>query len=209
MSPDWFANAFATLFFIVDPIGLAPIFLALTQGMTQTQRRSVALRASIAAAGILTVFAVAGGPLLDVLGITLPAFRIAGGLLLFWTAAEMIFEKRQERKKTTAEQSIGKDRIQQIAIFPLAIPLMSGPGAISATVLIASDNATLLSQGFLIAIVCLIISICHLIFMLAEKIDRLLGETGRTILSRLLGVLLAALSVQFVADGIIDIAQGV
>lgn len=204
---DWIINAFTTLFVIIDPIGLAPIFLVLTQGMTRQERRSVALRASLMAAAILTVFALVGSALLDALGITLSAFRIAGGLLLFWTASEMIFEKRQARKQDAAKRSISKDDIRQIAVFPLAIPLMSGPGAISATVLLASEQPILINYSILIGIICFILMLCFIIFELSEKIDKLLGETGRTILGRLLGVLLAALSVQFVVDGVSAIVK--
>jgi len=204
MPIDWIINAFTTLAVIIDPVGLAPIFLVLTHGMTKPERRLVAIRASLTACGILVAFAFAGAALLNALGITLSAFRIAGGLLLFWTAFEMIFEKRLVRKKHTAEQSISKDHIRQIAVFPLAIPLMSGPGAISATVLLASNQPASLNYGLLIltGIIGIILALCFFVFELAEKIDPLLGETGRTIMERLLRVLLAALSVQFVVDGI-------
>lgn len=209
MPIDWLVNAFTTLFVIIDPIGLAPIFLVLTAGMSQGERKAIARRASLTAFVILTTFAIAGTPLLDALGITLPAFRIAGGLLLFWTAAEMIFEKREERKKQTAKRSVTKDDMRKLAVFPLAIPLMAGPGAISATVLLAPSEPNIIAYGFLIGIITLIIAICYVIFIAADKIDPLLGETGRALLGRLLGVLLSALSVQFVVDGIIAIAKAV
>lgn len=202
MPIDWLVNAFATLFVIIDPIGLAPIFLVLTQGMSRKDRGSIALRASLTAFVILAAFAIAGGELLAVLGITLSAFRIAGGLLLFWIAAEMIFEKRVERKTKTAKRSVSKDDIRSLAIFPLSIPLMAGPGAISATVILASDELSYLDYALLVGVIFVIMALCYLVFRLAERIDPLLGEAGRILLSRLLGVLLAALSVQFVVDGI-------
>lgn len=207
MPIEWLINSFTTLFVIVDPIGLAPIFLALTQGMSNADRRAVAWRATLVAAFILTGFALVGGPLLGALGISLPAFRIAGGLLLFWTAFEMIFEKRNERKTQTLERSVSKSDIQNLAIFPLAIPLLAGPGAISATVLLASSQNEWLGLGYLIGLIIVILALCYLTFLAATPIDRILGEMGRALLSRLLGVLLAALAIQFVADGILAIAK--
>lgn len=202
MAFDWLINAFATLFVIIDPLGLLPIFLVVTQGMSKAERRSVALRAALTSAAILVTFALVGGALLNALGITLPAFRIAGGLLLFWTAFEMVFEKRQERKEKTATKSITIDDIRSVAIFPLAIPLMAGPGAISATVLLASERTEPVEIALLIGVILLILLSAFVIFLTAETLDRMIGQTGRTLLSRLLGVLLAALSVQFVADGV-------
>ncbi|MBA4783253.1 MAG: MarC family protein [Rhizobiales bacterium] len=208
MPIDWLTNAVTTLFVIIDPIGLAPIFLAVTQGMSRDERRTVALRSCLTAAGILTVFALLGGVLLASLGITLSAFRIAGGLLLFWTAAEMVFERREKRKTNTAKLAITKDQVRQVAIFPLAIPLMAGPGAISATVLLASSEPSIATYGALIGIIWAILALCFVVFLLADRIDPLLGVTGRALLGRLLGILLAALSVQFVVDGILAIAAG-
>ena len=138
MPIEWLINSFTTLFVIMDPIGLAPIFLALTIGMSNADRRAIAWRASLVSAVILISFALVGGAFLETLGISLPAFRIAGGLLLFWPAFEMIFEKRVERKTNAAERTVSKSDIQNLAVFPLAITLMAGPGAIPATVLIAS-----------------------------------------------------------------------
>ena len=156
---------------------------------------------------MLIAFAVAGEPLIGVLGISLPAFRIAGGLLLFAIAFEMVFERRSERKAVTAEKATGHD-LAHLAVFPLAIPLISGPGAISATILLASTARTWLQLAGLIAVIVGIIATCLAFFMLAPRIDRALGETGRVVVSRLLGVILAALAVQFVADGVMEIARG-
>src|SRR5690606_22244583 len=136
---DVIFNAFVTILVTIDPPGLAPLFLALTPGMDRKQRMQVASRATIIGFGILTLFAVAGVVILSVFGITLPAFRVAGGLLLFFIAFEMIFERRTERKEKSAETAITKDHIRNIAAFPLAIPLMAGPGAISATVLLSGS----------------------------------------------------------------------
>ena len=195
-------NAFVTLLVTIDPPGLAPLFLALTAGMNRAERRQVAMRASIIGFALLAVFAVAGAAILVMFGITLPAFRVAGGLLLFWIAFEMIFERRQERKGKSADAAITIDHIRNIAAFPLAIPLIAGPGAISATVLLSGSLSTVAGTLMLLAIVAACIAITFLVLVLAERIDGVLGETGRSILTRLLGVILAALAVQFVADGI-------
>ena len=206
MPIEWLINSFTTLFVIIDPIGLAPIFLALTMGMSNADRRAIAWRASLVSAVILILFALVGGAFLETLGISLPAFRIAGGLLLFWTAFEMIFEKRVERKTNAAERTVSKSDIQNLAVFPLAIPLMAGPGAISATVLIASAQTEWLGLGYLIGLILVIVAICYVVFLASTGIDRFLGDMGRTLLSRLLGVILSALAIQFIADGVIAIA---
>ena len=206
MPIEWLINSFTTLFVIMDPIGLAPIFLALTMGMSNADRRAIAWRASLVSAVILILFALVGGAFLETLGISLPAFKIAGGLLLFWTAFEMIFEKRVERKTNAAERTVSKSDIQNLAVFPLAIPLMAGPGAISATVLIASGQTEWIGLGYLIGLILVIVAICYVIFLASTGIDRFLGDMGRTLLSRLLGVILSALAIQFIADGVIAIA---
>ncbi|HVW55867.1 MAG TPA: MarC family protein [Rhizobiaceae bacterium] len=202
--PSWdiLFNAFVTLLVTIDPPGLAPLFLALTGGMNRSQRQQVAIRASLIGFIVLAVFALAGAEILGVFGITLPAFRVAGGMLLFFIAFEMIFEKRQDRKEKSADTAITQDMIHDIAAFPLAIPLIAGPGAISATVLLSGKFHGPLSVLGLIAIILACLVISYLVFVLAEHIDRFLGATGRSVLTRLLGVILAALAVQFVADGI-------
>lgn len=199
---DQLFNAFLTILVTIDPPGLAPLFLALTTGMNRAERTQVSIRASLIAFGVMTLFAVAGAAILSVFGITLPAFRVAGGFLLFYIAFEMIFEKRQDRKEKTADVAITKDLIHNIAAFPLAIPLIAGPGAISATVLLSGTFREPAAKAALVGIIAACILLTYMVFLLAERIDRLLGETGRSILTRLLGVMLAALAVQFVADGV-------
>jgi multiple antibiotic resistance protein len=201
-SYDSLFNAFVTMLVTIDPPGLAPLFLALTRGMTREQRRQVGLRASIIGSLVLTLFALAGAAILSVFGITLPAFRVAGGLLLFFISFEMIFERRQERKEKSADAAITKDHIHNIAAFPLAIPLIAGPGAISATVLLSASLPGVAGQAALVGVILVSIVLTYLVFVLAERVDGFLGQTGRSILTRLLGVILAALAVQFVADGI-------
>ncbi len=203
---DVLFNALVTLLVTIDPPGLAPLFLALTSGMNRAERMQVATRATVIGFAVLALFAVAGTAILALFGITLPAFRVAGGLLLFYIAFEMIFERRQQRHEKSAERAITKDMIQNVAVFPLAIPLIAGPGAISAAILLSGDLAGPAPRAALVGIIFGIITLTWLVFLLSERVDHLLGETGRTILSRLLGVILAALAVQFVADGIKAIA---
>jgi len=200
---EYFLTALTTLMVTVDPPGLAPIFLSLTLGMTAPERRAVAIRATIIAAGIMAGFAWFGAPVLKLLGISFPAFRIAGGLLLFWIAFEMIFELRGRRKSNVARTAIDEDHIRNVAAFPLAIPLMAGPGTITATMLTAgaaSGDAAKLSA--LMAVIIIVCVSCFLVFLVAEKLSKLLGTTGNVVLTRLLGVILAALAIQFVIDGI-------
>jgi len=211
---DYLLNAFATLLVTIDPIGLAPLFLAVTRGASAEMRSVIAVRASVIATIILVAFALTGTMVLTFLGISLPAFRIAGGLLLFWIAFEMVFEKREKRKQATAAQAVHADRadavpslqapedLRHIAVFPLAIPLIAGPGAISATILMASRAPSTGALALLILLIAAMIGSCLLVFRAAHTVDRHLGDTGRSVLTRLLGVLLSALSVQFVADGV-------
>ncbi len=201
-TPDMLVNALTTLLVTLDPPGLAPVFLGLTVGMTAVQRREVAARGSMIAFGILATFALFGSGVLGLLGISIGAFRIAGGMLLFWISFEMVFEKRQERKERTSQMAITIDHIRNIAVFPLALPLIAGPGAISATMLLAGTFTSAADRALLIAVIGLIMLGLYVTLLIAERLDRFLGMTGRAILTRLLGVILAALSVQFVVDGI-------
>jgi multiple antibiotic resistance protein len=202
MPLDFAISALLTLFVVVDPIGLVPSFLAVTEGMPLPARRGVALRASIIGGAILLGAALLGDWLFRTLGISLPAFRIAGGLLLFSIASEMVFGVRLRRESEAAEEAL-EERARNVAAFPLAIPLMAGPGAITATVLLSGRAAgNLPRMGILIAVVLLVAIACFVAFIFAHRISRLLGLTGNIVLARLLGVLLAALAVQFVVDGV-------
>ena len=204
MDIEFLKTAFLTLFVAVDPPGLAPIFLALTSSLSVAERKQTAIRSVIIAFGILLAAALAGQKLLSALGIGIPAFRIAGGLLLFYIAAEMVFERRAPRKANSAGTTIAKDHPHDLAAFPLAIPLMAGPGAITATILQASEaHGSLLNYVGLAGVIAVVIGSCLAVFLMASPIDRLLGSTGRVVLSRLLGVLLAAMAVQIVGDGIL------
>ncbi len=208
MPLDYVISALVTLLVVVDPIGLAPTFLAVTEALPRRAHRSVALRASIIAGAILIGTALLGDWLFRALGISLPAFRIAGGLLLFTIAFEMVFGVRMRRESEAAEQAV-EEHVRNVAAFPLAIPLLAGPGAITATVLLAGRaNGDLLLTGLLMAVVIFVAATCFVAFVLAGRISGLLGMTGNIVLSRLLGVLLAALAVQFVVDGIRTVLAG-
>jgi multiple antibiotic resistance protein len=203
MWSEFASSALVTLLVTLDPPGLAPIFLSVTRGMSALQRRQVAWRACIIAFLIMAFFGLAGDVVLKVLGVSLPAFRIAGGLLLFWIAFEMVFERRNSRKQHTAEVAITQDHIQNVAAFPLAIPLMAGPGALTAMMLLAGrTHGDTAQMGLLLGLTVLVILSCWITFLLALPISRLLGVTGNVVLTRLLGVILAALAVQFVLDGV-------
>jgi multiple antibiotic resistance protein len=203
MSLDFLKTAFVTLLVTVDPPGLAPVFLGLTFGMAHSVKREIALRATLIAFAILAAFAFGGGALMNALGISIPAFRIAGGLLLFYIAFEMIFELRRERKREFASDAVEIDHVKDLAAFPLAIPLMSGPGSITATILLTGRaNGDWRALAGLMAIVALVMLLCYATFLLAQQVGRLLGTTGNLVLSRMLGVVLAALAVQFVIDGV-------
>jgi multiple antibiotic resistance protein len=202
MPYDFLVSALVTLLVVVDPIGLVPSYLATTQGLPRRAQHSVAMRATIIAAVILAGSALIGDWLLHTLSIGMPAFRIAGGLLLFSIASEMVFGLRIERQSRQAEEAI-EEHVRNIAAFPLAIPLMAGPGAITATILLAgrSGGDTKLLV-LLLAVIATVLALCFVVFTLAARISKWLGVTANVVASRLLGVLLAALAVQYVVDGV-------
>jgi len=202
MPLDFLVSALVTLVVVVDPLGLVPGFLAVTHGLPERARRSVALRACLIAAAVLAGSALIGDWLLRTLAIGLPAFRIAGGLLLFSIASEMVFGVRIARQSQEAEEAV-EEHVRNIAAFPLAIPLMAGPGAITASVLLAGrTGGDAWRLAALLGVIALVLMLCLAVFVLAARIARWLGTTGNVVLSRLLGVLLAALAVQFVIDGV-------
>jgi multiple antibiotic resistance protein len=208
MALDYLVSALVTLLVVVDPIGMTPTFLAVTAGLPRRARRQIAVRACFIAAAILVGTALIGNWLLDKLAISLPAFSIAGGLLLFVVASEMVLGVRIERQSKEAEDAI-EEHVRNVAAFPLAIPLMAGPGAITATLLLAGramGQPLLLS--LLGAAVAVVLTACLVAFLIAARIARWLGTTGNVVLSRLLGVLLTALAVQFVIDGVRAVLRG-
>jgi multiple antibiotic resistance protein len=200
---DYLTSALATLLIVADPLLLSALFLAVTHGMSDKERREVALRGSVIALCILVAAGLGGAKLLELLGISLSAFRIAGGLLLLSSAAEMVFDRRSQRLQATADTAVSVDHVRNIAAFPLAIPLMAGPGAITAMILLAgrSGGKTEFLAG-LFGVAALVMLACYLSFLMAERIAKIMGITGRAVITRMLGIILAALAVQFIIDGI-------
>lgn len=189
------APAFVTMFVVIDPIGLSPLFIALTTGMDARQRRAIGLRACVIAAGLLTVFGLAGEVILNAVGITMPAFQIAGGILLFLTALDMLFERRTQRRSG----HVG--RVPDPSVFPLAMPLIAGPGAMASMILLVGQTQSWEGVVAMHAVMLGVLAIVFVLFLVATPLERALGETGTMVVSRLLGMLLAAMSVQFVLNG--------
>ncbi|WP_412505452.1 MarC family protein [Roseovarius sp. SYSU LYC5161] len=201
MEPSFLITAFVTLFVIIDPVGMTPLFVTMTQGMGTARRRVIALRACVTAALILIVFAAFGEAVLEFVGISMPAFRIAGGILLFITALDMLFERRTKRRETRVEEE-EEDESDDPSIFPLAIPLIGGPGAITTVILLAGQKPGLEGLAWVIAVMLSVVLLVFLLFLTAGLLERALGRTGILVVTRLLGMLLAALAVQFVLDGL-------
>ncbi len=198
---DFVFNSFVTLLVVVDPLGLAPIFAALTQGYPEKRKREAAIRGTVLGAAILFVFALVGDGLLGALGVGLPAFRTAGGILLFFLALDMVFGRPTGLRSRTVREQEEDEYSQDISVFPLAIPLVAGPGAIT-TVLLYTGGGSLTQVAVLLAVLLVVLVLTLTSLLLAPRIMRLFGETGANVLSRVLGVLLAALAVQFAIDGI-------
>ena len=202
-----FLSAFVTLFVVIDPPGCAPIFAGLTRDASPLQRRSMAIRSTLIATVLLFLFALVGEKLLSTLGISLDAFRIAGGIMLFLIALEMVFEKRTERREGRADEISRKAAeehrpVEDISVFPMAIPMIAGPGSIATVMLLVSRShgieQTLLVLGALLAVLALTMAA----LLAAGPIMRVLGPKLEAMITRVLGVLLAALAAQFVIDGI-------
>lgn len=199
---DVFLPALTTLFVVVDPLGLMPMFAVMTSGGDRAYRRSMAVRGTVIATIILLLFAFAGESILNFLGITIGAFRIAGGLLLFVTAFEMIFEFRNKRRSHTAEAA-HKPGPEDISVFPLAIPLLAGPGAITSIILLTTPHGdNWLGVALVLLALLLVMALSFVLFLLSGKLMAALGPTVTMVITRLLGVLLAALAAQFIIDGI-------
>jgi multiple antibiotic resistance protein len=199
---NYVTSSFVTLVLVIDPIGLAPAFIALTHDLDASQKRALALRSSAIAAAILIVTALLGNWFLAQLQIGLSAFQISGGILLFGVAARMILGEHMRQESREAE-SAAREKIADLAAYPLAIPLIAGPGAITATLLLASRTGG--NFVWLLALVAIIAAVAFasaLSFLLAGHLARMLGRTGNIVLARLLGIVLAAFATQFVVDGI-------
>ena len=199
---ELFISAFITLFVVIDPPGCAPIYASLTTNAPAAQRRNMALRAVIVAALILLVFAAFGEQLLGALGISLDSFRIAGGIMLFIIALEMVFEKRTERRENRAQEIIDQREIDDVSIFPMAMPMIAGPGSIAAVMLLMSKNEGLDSTLIIMGALGLVLVLTLAGLLLAGPLMKVLGGNVEAVITRVLGVLLGALAVQFVVDGL-------
>ncbi len=202
-----FLLAFAALFVIIDPIGIAPISVSLLSGFDKHQKRKILLRAVLTSFAILAVFGLVGEYILEFTGIGMPAFRISGGFLLFLTALEILFQKRNARRQSQNQASDDAqfDSSNDPSIFPLAIPLIAGPGSMTSIILLMDRFEGDVSAQFIVFAALIVVLLLTISFaMAANKFATVIGDTGMQIINRLLGVLLAALSVQFIADGIFE-----
>ncbi|MBP6689434.1 MAG: MarC family protein [Hyphomonadaceae bacterium] len=199
--------SFVTFFVAIDPVAMAPMFTTMTTRMTPEWRRKMAFKSIAIATGILLAFAFGGAWLLEQIHVSIDAFRIAGGLLLFLIAVDMLFEKRSERREERAEQ-VAQHQAQHpeaqddISVFPLAIPLISGPGAIASIMLFFAQHEDIASRGVILLGVGANLALCLIAFLMAAPLSKIMGETVASMLTRIFGILLAALAAQFVVDGI-------
>ena len=194
-------TAFVTMFVVIDPIGMTPLFVALTQGHSAASRRRIALRSCGIAMLLLLLFTIMGEAVLGFIGISMPAFRVAGGILLFITALDMLFERRTKRREDQAEE---EDLNDDPSVFPLAIPLIAGPGSIASVILLTGQRPGLEGLAMVLGVTAAVLLLVMLFFLASGLLERAMGKTGITVITRLLGMLLAALAVQFVLDGLRD-----
>ncbi|HYA39264.1 MAG TPA: MarC family protein [Candidatus Methylomirabilis sp.] len=199
---DLFLNSLIVMLVVVDPVGLAPIFASLTYGESPTGQRRAAVRGTLIAGAILVAFVLAGDTLLNILGIGMPAFQIAGGILLFLLAVDMVFARHSGLRSTTEREQREAETKKDISVFPLAIPLIAGPGALTTVLLMVGDQGDdPMVIGTVLAVVLVVLSLTLVSLLFSVRIMRFMGETGANVVSRVLGVILAALAVQFVLDG--------
>lgn len=199
--------SFVTFFVAIDPVAMAPMFTTMTARMTPEWRRQMAIKSVAIATGILLAFAFGGAWLLEQIHVSIDAFRIAGGLLLFLIAVDMLFEKRSERRderaeKVAAEQAKHPEHQDDISVFPLAIPLIAGPGAIASIMLFFAEHEGLAERGMILLGVGANLALCLTAFLLSGPLSKIMGPTVGSMLTRVFGILLAALAAQFVVDGI-------
>lgn len=195
-------NTFVVLFIVIDPVGLAPMFLGLTRGGTAAYQRKMAIRGTALASGMLLVFFFFGDALLAALGIGLPAFRIAGGALLFLLAIDMVFARQSGLRSTTTREQREAEHKEDISVFPLAFPLIAGPGALTTVLLMSSSWKEPVVFAGMLAVLLLVLGMTLLSLLWAGVLLRFLGETGTNVISRLFGLVLAALAVQYILDGL-------
>jgi multiple antibiotic resistance protein len=199
---ELFISALVTFFVVIDPPGCAPIFASLTAGAPADHRRKMAIRSTLVATGILLFFALLGEKLLGAMGISLDAFRVAGGIMLFMIAVDMVFEKRTERRSTRAEDIMAQPEHEDVSIFPMAIPMIAGPGSIASVMLLtAQANGMQESLTVLGALACVMVTTLTLL-LLAAPVMKALGYKMEAMITRILGVVLAALAAQYVIDGV-------
>ena len=199
---ELFLSAFVTLFVVLDPPGCAPIYAGLTTGASPAQRRSMAIRACLIAGAILLVFALFGEQLLAALHIELDAFRAAGGIMLFLIALDMVFEKRTQRREKRAEEVKATPEVEDVSVFPMAMPMLAGPGAIASVMLLAGSADGVEEALVVLAALLAVLVLTLLALLAAGPLMRLVGAQVEAVITRLLGVLLAALAAQYVIDGI-------
>ncbi|MEG3177807.1 MarC family protein [Sphingomonas sp. RB3P16] len=199
---ELYISSLITFFVVIDPPGCAPIYAGLSSGASPANRRAMAIRAVLVAAAILFAFAAFGEVLLKSLGISLDSFRIAGGIMLFLIALEMVFEKRTERREDRAAKVAATPEVEDVSIFPMAMPMIAGPGSIASVMLLMSRNHGIEPIAVVLAALATILALTLAALLAAGPIMRVLGAKIEAVITRLLGVLLAALAVQFVIDGI-------
>ena len=197
-----FVSAFITLFVVLDPPGCAPIYAGLTAGATAAQRRTMAIRATVIAGAILLVFALFGENLLGALHIELDSFRIAGGLMLFLIALDMVFEKRTQRREQRAEQVKATAEVEDVSVFPMAMPMLAGPGAIASIMLLEGEAKGAEGTVILLAALLVVLVLTLLALLAAGPLMKLVGAKVEAVVTRVLGVLLGALAAQYVIDGL-------
>jgi multiple antibiotic resistance protein len=200
---DLAINSFITFFVIIDPIGLIGIFNGLAHRMGLKEKRRLAFRGIAVGGGVLVLFAVGGERLLGALGISLPAFRAAGGAMLFMLAIEMMFQRRHQRRQETAVNAPEETPKEDVAIFPLGIPLIAGPGAITSALLLTSRHkGDFIEQGIVLGAMLAVLAITLATFLAADRLGRFIGPTLVAITTRLLGILLAAVAVEYMVVGV-------
>ncbi len=206
---ELFGSALVTFLVIIDPPGCAPIFASLTRGTTLAHRRSMALRSSVVAWAILMFFALLGRPMLSALGIDLASFRIAGGIMLFFIALDMVFERRTQRRQERAQSIEATPEVEDISVFPMAIPMIAGPGSIASAMLLVGRADDTVEIAIVLAAITVVILLTLLALLAAGPLMKLIGERIEGMITRVLGVILAALAAQFVIDGIKQSFPGV
>ncbi|MBA2771646.1 MAG: MarC family protein [Sphingomonas sp.] len=199
---ELFGSALVTFLVIIDPPGVVPIFASLTRDDPRPHVRSQAIRAAFIAWSILMFFALLGKPMLEALGISLASFRIAGGIMLFMIALDMVFERRTQRRESRAQSIEGTPEGHDVSVFPMAIPMIAGPGSIASTMLWVSRADDRAEVAVVLAAITIVVGLTLLALLAAGPIMRLLGPKIEAMLSRLLGVILAALAAQFIVDGL-------